>query len=154
MENFCLPDGCYTFHIDDSYGDGLNGTAFGCAVDGNYSLEDQNTTNVVVAMGPDPDYGSGTTHDFCIGTFDVEAYNPLTDVGMYPNPTNGLVHVFIPGNLTGIELTIRDVSGRVVQTQNVNSGVKLIDLKEQAPGIYVVQLNQNQHTITKKIQKF
>ena len=154
MANFCLPDGCYTFHIDDSYGDGLNGTAFGCAVDGNYSLEDQNTTNIVVAMGPDPDYGDGATHDFCVGTFDVAVYNPLSDVGMYPNPTNGVMHVFIPGNLKGIELTIRDVAGRIVQKQYVNSGVKLIDLNDKASGIYVVQLNQGEHTITKKIQKF
>lgn len=30
-----LPEGCYTFTLYDSYGDGLQGTQFGCASDGN-----------------------------------------------------------------------------------------------------------------------
>ncbi|NND77447.1 MAG: PKD domain-containing protein [Flavobacteriales bacterium] len=60
----CLNDGCYTFEIFDSYGDGLNGTQFNCAIDGNYTLTD-NFGNVVVQMG-DPDYDFGISHTFCL----------------------------------------------------------------------------------------
>ena len=60
----CLNDGCYTFEIFDSYGDGLNGSAFGCQIDGDYSITD-NFGNVVVQMG-DPDYDNGIAHNFCL----------------------------------------------------------------------------------------
>jgi len=63
-EILCLSDGCYDFVINDSYGDGLNGTAFGCAVDGNYTLtDDQN--NVLVQMTV-ADFDYQAVHNFCI----------------------------------------------------------------------------------------
>ncbi len=81
----CLEYGCYTFNIFDSYGDGLNGTIWNCPVDGNYVMED-NLGNVLFQMG-DPNYGTGTTHDFCVpidlpGCTDQSACNfdPLATV--------------------------------------------------------------------------
>ena len=65
-EEFCLTDGCYTFEITDSYGDGLNGTAFGCAIDGDYAMTGPDGA-VLFAMG-DPNYGTGTSHEFCLET--------------------------------------------------------------------------------------
>ncbi|MEO0403621.1 MAG: hypothetical protein AAF193_01995, partial [Bacteroidota bacterium] len=73
-----LLPGCYTFNITDTYGDGLNGTEFGCAVDGNYVMTDDEG-NVLFQMG-DPDYGTGITHNFCLqpaipGCTDFQACN-------------------------------------------------------------------------------
>jgi hypothetical protein len=65
--NLCLDLGCsYTFSIQDSYGDGLNGTASGCAVNGNYFLT--NNLGATVFQMAAPNYGFGTTHTFCVGT--------------------------------------------------------------------------------------
>jgi hypothetical protein len=61
----CLNLGCYTFNIFDSFGDGLSGIASGCAIDGNYYLTD-NLGNIVFQMAV-PNYGSGTSHAFCVG---------------------------------------------------------------------------------------
>lgn len=62
--NDCLNTGCYTFNIFDSFGDGLFGTGSGCAVDGNYVMTDD-LGNTIFQMG-DPNYGSGTSHNFCV----------------------------------------------------------------------------------------
>ncbi len=74
-----LPDGCYLFTVGDTYGDGLNGTAYGCAIDGDYSITD-GSGNVLVQM-PAADFGNGTTHYFTLpfgadlGCTDPEALN-------------------------------------------------------------------------------
>jgi hypothetical protein len=77
-QDFCLASGCYDFNIFDSFGDGLSGIASGCAIDGNYTITDS-FGNVLVQMGA-PNYGSGTTHNFCVplgtpGCTDVNACN-------------------------------------------------------------------------------
>ena len=58
-EEFCLPDGCYSFTINDSVGDGIC-CGFG---NGSYSLTDA-SGNVIVTGG---DFGSSETTDFCFG---------------------------------------------------------------------------------------
>jgi len=61
----CLAPGCYTFNIFDSFGDGMNGSSYSfCGVDGDYQMTDA-SGEVLFEMG-DPDYGTGTSHEFCI----------------------------------------------------------------------------------------
>ncbi|MEM9052941.1 MAG: S8 family serine peptidase [Bacteroidota bacterium] len=61
----CLEPGCYTFNIFDSFGDGLDGSSsFGCSVDGDYEMVGPQGV-VLFEMGQS-DYGSGTSHSFCI----------------------------------------------------------------------------------------
>jgi PKD repeat protein len=67
VTNFDLPDGCYTFTINDSYGDGMNGTAYGsCGVNGNYTIVDAGS-NVLVQMGI-ADYDFQSIHPFSVGS--------------------------------------------------------------------------------------
>jgi len=83
----CLPDGCFTFYIYDSFGDGMAGTIYGCGVDGNYYITDDNSSVVLVAMS-NANFGGGTNHVFCVpfvavpGCLDPLAsnYNPLANV--------------------------------------------------------------------------
>ena len=78
---FCLPAGCYDLTITDTYGDGLDGTTSGCAIDGDYSVVDE-FGSVLVQMTVD-NFGTSVTESFCIptslpGCTDVTAcnYNP------------------------------------------------------------------------------
>lgn len=64
----CLAPGCYTFNINDSYGDGLHGSQWTCTVDGNYYLEDGNGSNLFSMTAANGDFGSGTSHNFCIAS--------------------------------------------------------------------------------------
>lgn len=66
-ETYCLADGCYEFEITDTYQDGLSGAQYsGCSTNGDYRIIDNETGDTLVKMGPDPDYGSDTTHSFCV----------------------------------------------------------------------------------------
>ncbi len=62
----CLDPGCYTFNIYDSFGDGMNGSAYSfCGVDGNYFIEEDGEDEPLVVM-TQANYGSQATHEFCI----------------------------------------------------------------------------------------
>lgn len=81
----CLEWGCYTFNIYDSFGDGLAGIASGCAIDGDYDMQD-GLGNILFEMGV-ANYGSGTSHSFCVpvgmpGCTDTAAcnYDPAANV--------------------------------------------------------------------------
>ncbi|MAQ69946.1 MAG: hypothetical protein CMD23_02485 [Flavobacteriales bacterium] len=62
-ESICLPEGCYTFTITDSYGDGLGGSQWsGCSIDGNYDI----TIDSEVLVSGGGDFGNSSSHDFCV----------------------------------------------------------------------------------------
>jgi len=72
--DFCLSDGCYDVTIGDTYGDGLNGTAFNCAIDGNYFLEDEDG-NILFQMTT-VDFGNQVIENFCLSTAEPGCTNP------------------------------------------------------------------------------
>jgi hypothetical protein len=65
IETFCLPDEeCFTFRINDSYGDGLNGGFF--YDDGYYEIKDSEGN--VLASLLDVNFGDFEENEFCTGT--------------------------------------------------------------------------------------
>jgi lysyl endopeptidase len=151
--NFCLPDGCYTFHIDDSYGDGLAGNGIStCTVDGDYEVVDNDASTAVVTM-PIADFGSGTTHDFCVGSNSVDELNPLKSVAFYPNPTNSELNILVPFNASNVSLVLTDLTGKIIATKKISSGNTRMELDKVASGLYLIQLSYNNYTVTKKIEK-
>jgi len=65
--SFCLPVGCYTFNITDTYGDGMHGAQWqNCSVNGNYFMTDQGGNTLFQMTAPNADYGTGTSHNFCV----------------------------------------------------------------------------------------
>jgi len=61
--DICLPEGCYTFMITDSYGDGLGGSQWsGCSTNGNYEI---NAGSEILVNG-EGDFGYSSSHDFCV----------------------------------------------------------------------------------------
>jgi PKD repeat protein len=62
----CLPVGCYTFNIFDSYGDGMYGSQWqSCTVNGNYVMTNSSGT-LFQMTATNADFGSTTSHNFCI----------------------------------------------------------------------------------------
>ncbi|NQX91802.1 MAG: hypothetical protein HRT74_06710, partial [Flavobacteriales bacterium] len=62
--DFCLAEGCYDLTIGDTFGDGLNGTAFNCPIDGDYNVTDSEGT-VLVQMTV-ADFDNQVIENFCI----------------------------------------------------------------------------------------
>ena len=107
VEDICLVDGCYTFTIFDSYGDGIC-CAYG---NGSYSLNDGST---VLASGGS--FGSSEATNFCLGGGDTQAPSVPTglsvsniaqtsaDVSWNASSDNVGVtgyNVYVDGNLDG-----------------------------------------------------
>lgn len=101
----CLPDGCFTLTVFDSYGDGLAGTLYGCGSDGNYVLTDALGT-VLVSM-PVANFGTQADHPFCLGGVspgcdDASAcnYDPTATANdgscVYPGCTNPIACNYDP----------------------------------------------------------
>ncbi len=62
--NGCLPDGCYTFTINDTYGDGMMGAQYAsCDVDGDFYVTD---SQGALLVDGNPNFGFGTNYNFCI----------------------------------------------------------------------------------------
>lgn len=88
-ESVCLAPGCYTFNIFDAYGDGMFGSQWGsCNVDGYYAFRDPEG-NLVFEMA-DPDYGTGTSHSFCVeapancpGDFNLDTHRNVSDLLLF-----------------------------------------------------------------------
>lgn len=67
QSSFCLPTGCYTFTINDSYGDGLNGAQWPeCGINGNYFMTSSTGTNLFQMTAANGNFGTSTTHNFCV----------------------------------------------------------------------------------------
>lgn len=65
----CLAPGCYTFFINDSYGDGLYGSQWNsCSVDGDYNITSPTSGVIVQMTAANGAFGTGTSHAFCIAS--------------------------------------------------------------------------------------
>ena len=66
-EQWCLvEEECYTFTINDTYGDGMHGSQWGtCDVDGNYTIT-QNGTVLAELIATNADFGNQEVNTFCL----------------------------------------------------------------------------------------
>jgi len=103
-EEFCLdPEGCYTFSIFDTYGDGLGGFANG-QEEGSYEILDAN--GEVIASIIDIDFGSQENNNFCSefqcllsGEIDIFYESE-------PNAENGVIFIQPENGLAPFEYSI------------------------------------------------
>ena len=144
----CLAAGCYTFKINDSYGDGIC-CSYG---NGSYSVTSNGTT---LASGGS--FGSSESTNFCVGTSglitDVSTITETSegiDFAMYPNPVKGnVLHVISNDGMK--DYKIYNVMGQLVlQGQIKNDQINISSLNS---GIFVVELNTYKEKITKKFIK-
>lgn len=75
------------------------------------------------------------------------------NISIYPNPATSTIT--ISGNnlsLNNVEMT--DVNGRVVKTINLNGvNESQIEISDLASGLYLMKINSNEGTVTKKLVK-
>ncbi|MFT5512024.1 MAG: hypothetical protein ACI8SE_000418, partial [Bacteroidia bacterium] len=102
-----------------------------------------------------PDFGKSIEYYFTVGhtlseeTLETEAWS------LYPNPSQGLVTLQTNGAIDGEEFELKaiNISGQVVKqmTGTVQGGLIQLDLQDKIPGIYVVELIENNKKSTFKI---
>jgi subtilisin family serine protease/PKD repeat protein len=65
--SFCLSVGCYTFTINDSYGDGLYGSQWqNCSVNGNYFATGPGGIPLFQMTAANGNFGNSASHNFCL----------------------------------------------------------------------------------------
>lgn len=63
----------------------------------------------------------------------------MLNVGMRPNPTNGLVQIQLPGVAT-YQILVRNLNGQILAAQQVNDSHAEINLNSLARGMYLVEV--------------
>ncbi len=105
-------------------------------------------------------YVSGETEDFYL-RFNLplntsEVYDNIANVGIYPNPTTGVVHVdFDATERTEVNIDVLNLTGSVLRSKNLGSvsGVQNIsmDLNDLAAGVYMMSFTAGDTKFIKKI---
>jgi trimeric autotransporter adhesin len=146
--NTALAIGCYSFVINDVYGDGIC-CSYGA---GSYSLADGGT---ILASGGS--FGSSETTAFCVGgatssvgyTISSSIGQP-TSVDMYPNPAVQTLN--IASTREEATYLITNMMGQIVSSGQVVNGK--VDVSRIATGMYMIQLlDKGGKTLTKKFVK-
>jgi hypothetical protein len=128
--NITVPNDCYTFTILDSYGDGIVG-AYGI---GSYSI----LSNGVVISGVEGgEFGSTDARSFGVA-------NPLNtseftrnSISIFPNPSNGIITINTENTLN---ITISDITGKVVFSKNNVTNNESINLSNLQTGVYLAKM--------------
>jgi endonuclease I/chitodextrinase len=125
------------------------------------NFEDMTLRRKLTITSPNTTYTDSEWDQYDLGVYSgIGVYDPNTaSVGssgfetfkMYPNPTNGNKLYF---NLTqDIKVTIYNVLGKLIQTENVNANTNNINISTLSKGIYILKINRGNQFITKKLIK-
>jgi hypothetical protein len=140
--NVTLPNDCYTFTINDAFGDGMNSATYGL---GGYQI----LANGVLISGMSGGvFGGSDMRRFGVNTnLSVEDFNASL-IKFYPNPTNGLVTISLPESAT---ITLTDLSGKQVLTNQFESGESTLNLGSLSKGLYLINFAGDRFSKTDKI---
>ena len=79
--------------------------------------------------------------------------NTLLSFEMYPNPVSNLLTIQLPVNTEKTEVSILDLTGRLVKTKTTTTNDTSIDVQKISNGIYVVKVATRDKIGVKKFIK-
>jgi hypothetical protein len=78
----------------------------------------------------------------------------ISKVSVYPNPTNSNFSIEIPESFVGGEISIIDLTGKVVMRDRITqSAVKRFDVSNLNDGIYLIRMNNGAAQFTDRLMK-
>lgn len=125
QKNVCLVEGCYTFRIEDTYGDGIC-CDYG---NGNYRLRDIDNAIIVSSNGQ---FGFFEEQSFCV-TYDALNYNGAKRDEKQPVSINENID-FIDVSRTGLgsEILVKDENGNVLDVLKPSDAGQAIRVKKSS----------------------
>jgi hypothetical protein len=82
------------------------------------------------------------------------AAEKISKVSIYPNPTNANFSIEIPENFVGGEISIIDLTGKVVMKDRITqSSIKRLDVSNLNDGIYLIRMNNGSVHFTDRLVK-
>lgn len=76
-----------------------------------------------------------------------------SQVKIYPNPTNGILNIDLPEDLTLDRVEVYNNLGQIVISQKGVTGNKILDVSNLRSGIYYLKINADEKQITRKFIK-
>lgn len=150
-ETFILnPDGCYTFEMVDSYGDGI-------FAPGGYKLESRG--NVLIQGGAYSNNEISKFHNKGQTSTSVEDIISVGSVEVLPNPAKDQVVINFSLSQSGrAEISLWDLSGKNIashQLGHLEEGMHnhSLDISSLASGIYLLELSSKGERIVKQLVK-
>lgn len=142
----CLGDGCYTFTIFDSWGDGMSGSSWSNPADGTVTITNTSTSEVIWDFPAGGNWEEQSVQ-FCISTSDVK--NLSSSFRIYPNPSTGFLN-FEFGEIIE-SVSVYNNLGQLLINQSIKDYSATLNLESIPQGIYLVKVNAAGQTIIKKI---
>ncbi len=141
--NITVNNDCYVFTILDSFGDGISSAQYGL---GSYQIFSNGVQITGVQGGV---FGASDARNFGVfNTLSSDDFN-RNEISIYPNPSNGIIFINTQSN---VELTITDITGKVVFTKNNVANEESINLSNLQKGVYLAKMVTEEGTEeTKKI---
>ena len=139
-------DDCYNIVLRDAYGDGLNGLAFDCTSDGEFSVV---SGGVEISMAGGSEQFSEVREAFSASmTTNVDEIEDIT-FAISPNPASDRFIVEVDDINLKTKISLFNSQGKkILSNIQANSPVNTTDLTE---GIYFVELKTENNTITRKM---
>ena len=123
-------DECYTFTINDTYGDGIC-CQYGT---GSYSITDD-SSNVIFSGG---EFSSTESTIFRVGeSLGINSYFD-NKLNIFPNPSNGIFT--IKSSINNSTYKIYNLIGQHVKSGSINNGSNLVDLRNSTDGVYFMTI--------------
>jgi lysyl endopeptidase len=137
--DFCLAYDCYTFTINDSYGDGLTGCTAANGGAGSYQIL-YNSAVVAQLTEANANFGDSDSQNFCIqDVTGLDESSLVSKVFVYPNPANELLNIAFIG-LTAERVELLSVHGQVILSSNQVSDSATFDISKLASGTYFIKV--------------
>jgi hypothetical protein len=148
--DFCLPYGCYSFKLMDSYGDGLSNCSAGNGGNGSYNIT-YNSEVVAELLEANANFGFTNTKNFCItDVTGLGEINLSNAIAIYPNPANETVTVFA-NNLVVTKIELLNIAGQVISTVIETAVTTKLNVSQIASGVYLVKTYTTDGTATKQL---
>jgi hypothetical protein len=142
-------NGCYTFTINDSFGDGISSAQYGM---GSYTIKTNSDATTVATGGV---FASTESKGFSNNSLGTNDFNSLSAVFVYPNPSESILNISVPN---GVELpnklVIYNSIGQVVNTKKVASTDDLsVNTNSLSQGIYLITISNESDSKTLRFVK-
>ena len=149
MAPWCLPYGCYSFVVMDSYGDGFDGGIF-CPQDGSLDIV-YNSTSLASIPSTSPDFGEQRTLNFCFDESGVGLENLSENaVLVYPNPSNSVLNIQLGNSFKG-SVNLMDISGKIVLSKEITSSNTQFSVVQLSAGTYFLAFSIEGNNFVKKV---
>lgn len=133
---------CYTFTINDSYGDGLAGSTSGGVSNGDTGSWTITANSGAVSVGTGGgNFGSTTSNSFKNTALSSTSFG-LDAISMYPNPATDVLNISIPSELgKSISYKVYNNLGQVVKSNMANQNEFSVNTSDLSSGVYFVNLS-------------